>query len=58
MRKLLGYIDARDAHCYAGIALIAVGLWQVYQPAAFIVSGAILVYIALRRPPNGYSVDD
>lgn len=41
-------IDLRDVHAYAGILLIAIGCYQVYPPAALIVPGGMLFYIALR----------
>ena len=50
MRKLLSRIDIRDAHLYGGLALVAFGLAFVYWPASFIVSGVILMALALRRP--------
>lgn len=52
MRKLFEWIqehiDARDVHAYTGILLIAAGLAHIYWPASLIVSGAILLYLALR----------
>jgi len=48
-------IDVRDLHAYGGIVLVAVGLWQIYSPSAFIVSGAMLFYIAMRVTHRGDS---
>lgn len=42
--------DIRDLHCYGGIALIAAGLTFVYWPASLFVTGAILLFLALRTP--------
>lgn len=42
-------LDARDLHAYGGIGLIAIGAGAIYWPAALIVSGSILLYLALRR---------
>lgn len=59
MRKVLAWlarnIDVRDLHAYGGISLVAAGLWKVYLPAAFIVSGAMLFYIAMRVTHRGDS---
>ena len=49
MKKLLEKFDLRDAHAYAGIALLAAGSYLVYQPAALIVPGALLFWLAVRR---------
>lgn len=39
--------DLRDAAALVGIGLVAYGAWLVYQPAAFIVAGALLIAGAL-----------
>lgn len=47
----------------AGLLLIGVGMWRVWQPGAFIIPGAILVWISLpqrkpfleQRQPESYS---
>ena len=45
-------IGLDDAIVLAGIALIAVGCWEAYRPASFIVPGILLVWYALpTRPP-------
>lgn len=41
-------IDARDVIAVVGLVLLAVGLYQVYRPAALIVPGALLTWFALR----------
>ena len=46
---MLAKIDIRDLHCYGGIALIATGLWLVYCPLSLVVTGTLLLYLALRR---------
>jgi uncharacterized membrane protein HdeD (DUF308 family) len=40
-------IEARDVFLALGLALLALGLWQVYRPAAAIVPGSILVAVAI-----------
>ncbi|UFW75185.1 hypothetical protein [Bradyrhizobium sp. WU425] len=40
-------IDARDVMLVSGLVLLAVGLWQVWPPAAFIVPGAIVSAVAI-----------
>lgn len=51
MRKihnlLAANVDARDLVMIAGLALLAIGLFQVFVPAAFIVPGAVLTYVAV-----------
>lgn len=42
--------DIRDAHAYSGLVLITSGTAIIYWPAALIVAGAILFYLAVRRP--------
>jgi len=54
MKKLLtvchriftGY-DLNDLWVLAGISLFAYGVWQIYPPAAFILTGAGLVWWGL-----------
>ncbi len=36
-------IDVRDVQAYGGLALVAGGVWMVWQPGAFIVFGLGLV---------------
>lgn len=50
LRGMLPDIDIRDGHVYGGGALVAVGVWQVFPPAGFIVAGLLLLYLGLRRP--------
>lgn len=37
----------RDCFAFGGLGLIAVGLWLVFPPAAFVVTGALLMGLAL-----------
>lgn len=41
-------IDRYDALCLLGLALLCVGLWMIYPPAAVIVCGAVLLRMGLR----------
>jgi hypothetical protein len=43
---LMSPFDLRDAMLFGGVSLLGFGLYQVYQPAAFIVPGAIFVAVA------------
>jgi hypothetical protein len=46
---------AVDVAGLAGAALITDGVWQIYQPAAFIVAGAFLLagaWLVARRGPG------
>jgi len=45
-------MDIRDLHAYGGLLLIGIGLAFIYWPAALIVVGSMLVFLALRRPPS------
>lgn len=45
--KFFGMFDARDLFLFAGLGLLAFGLHMVWPPAAFIVPGSVLVYVAL-----------
>jgi hypothetical protein len=40
-------LDPRDLALTAGLGLMGYGLNQIYPPAAFIVPGAVLTYIAV-----------
>lgn len=37
-------IGPDEIHFWGGLALVAVGLWFVWWPAAFLVSGAVLLW--------------
>lgn len=45
--SLPGIFDMRDVFLFAGLALLAAGLWHVYVPLSFIVPGAVLTYLAV-----------
>ena len=47
LQKLIQSIDTRDVIGLAGLSLLAFGCWLVWPPAAAIVPGAILVYVAI-----------
>ena len=40
-------IDARDLVFVVGLLLLAAGLYLIFAPAALVVPGAILTYVAL-----------
>lgn len=40
-------IGFREILLFGGAMLLSVGAWQVYPPAAFIIPGAILVYVSV-----------
>lgn len=42
-------LDLRDGFAFGGLALNFWGCWQVYQPAAWIVTGAALFFLAIWR---------
>ena len=45
-------VDARDLVLAIGLGLLAIGLYQVFQPAAYIVPGAVLTYVAVWGGPK------
>tara|TARA_R110000744_G_scaffold52498_3_gene112500 strand:- start:9002 stop:9166 length:165 start_codon:yes stop_codon:yes gene_type:complete len=47
MRRLLAGVDARDVFAVVGFAALAYGVFQVSVPAAWIVSGLILLAVAV-----------
>lgn len=53
MKKMVEYIknmlDLRDIHVYGGILLISIGLWFVYWQLSLVITGVLLIFIALRR---------
>jgi len=49
LETLKSKIDIRDAHCYGGTLLLAMGGYFVYQPLGLIIPGAVLLYIALKK---------
>jgi hypothetical protein len=46
-RRLLTPPDLYDLFALAGLALIAVGLWLIYPPAALIVTGAAILTLGI-----------
>jgi hypothetical protein len=42
-------IDHNDIFVLAGAGLVAAGIWQIYQPAAFIAVGLGLLWLGLPR---------
>lgn len=47
--KLVGAFDLRDIFALGGLGMVFYGLAQIYQPAAWIVCGAVLFYIGRPR---------
>lgn len=41
--------DLRDAFVFGGTGLIFIGTWQIYPPAAYIVTGALLFWVGIRK---------
>jgi hypothetical protein len=40
----------------SGVALVISGVWMVYQPAGFILGGAVLLAVAILLSPRGGDV--
>lgn len=47
--RLFDGIDLRDGFCFGGLACVAIGLAQVYPPAAWIVVGVALFWLGVKR---------
>lgn len=47
---ITGVIGKDEVALVAGMALVAFGLWDVWRPGAFIVPGAVIVWIVV--PPR------
>lgn len=41
--------DLRDLFWLSGLGSVAWGVWQIHQPAAFIVTGAVLFWLGAIR---------
>ncbi len=46
--KIKKIIDVTDILVFGGTALIATGCWLIYQPAAFLSSGIILLLVGVK----------
>jgi hypothetical protein len=42
-------LSLRDAFAFAGLGAVGYGLWQIYAPSAWIVVGAVLFLMGVRR---------
>jgi hypothetical protein len=53
MKNLINFlksnIDLRDIHVYIGILLITAGCFLIYQPAALLAPGVLLLWLGVRR---------
>ena len=47
-RKINKFIDVTDILVFGGTLLIATGCWLIYQPAAFLSSGIILLLVGCK----------
>ena len=47
LKRLLDLLDASDLLAIGGMALLAMGLWMVYPPAALIVPGGIFTAVGV-----------
>jgi hypothetical protein len=47
-KAIVGAFDLRDVFVFGGLGCAAFGLHQVYEPAAWIVSGAALFWLGVR----------
>lgn len=49
LARLSGAVPAiaRDAIGLSGVGAIIAGMWMIYVPAALIVGGAMLIYVAI-----------
>lgn len=49
LKKLCGFFDSRDLFFAAGLGLFAAGLWRVDMTLALIGTGAVLLFVSVRR---------
>jgi len=49
LRLLRTVIALRDLFMFSGLTGMFYGIWQVYPPAAWVVVGAVLFWLAVRR---------
>jgi len=49
LRLLRDAFDVRDLFMLSGLSGMFYGIWQVYPPAAWMVVGAVLFWLAVRR---------
>ena len=47
MQALAPLVGAEELLLLVGLVLVSFGLWSVWKPGAFLVPGAVLVWIAL-----------
>jgi hypothetical protein len=45
-------VDRSDVIVVVGLALVALGCWDAYRPAAFLVPGAVLIWYGLPARPS------
>jgi len=43
LKKLLATINPTEALAVIGIGLFVFGIWQIYSPAAYLVTGSVLM---------------
>ena len=48
--KVAAQFDLRDVFAFAGIGCAAYGTAQIYPPAAWIITGVALFWLAVRQP--------
>lgn len=52
LKALRKVLEPSDAWVLLGLALVAIGLWQVSPPAALVAVGVVLLWVGLPpRPP-------
>ena len=49
VERIAAHVDLRDMFVFGGLALIALGLWDIYWPLAPVVVGTVLVWLGVRR---------
>lgn len=47
LTRAVSWIDLADITFVVGLLLLGYGLWRIYEPLAFVVTGAVLVGLVL-----------
>lgn len=47
--RLAAQVTLRDGFAFGGLAAVGYGVWQIHQPTAWIVVGAVVFVLGARR---------
>jgi len=49
LARLGAAVDIRDRFCFGGLAMVGYGTYAIYPPAGWIVVGAVLFLLGVKR---------